>query len=65
VQPENKAGALGLHAAMEGIGLLPASVIAGFLWQWLGPSAPFIFGGIMGFITCIGVFIILSGKNKE
>ena len=59
VPPENKAGALGLHAAIVGIGLLPASVIAGFLWTWLGPSAPFLFGGGLAFITCIGVFVIL------
>ena len=65
VPPENKAGALGLHAAIVGVGLLPASVIAGFLWTWLGPSAPFLFGGIMAFITCIGVFIILSGRNNN
>jgi MFS family permease len=60
VQPENKAGALGLHAAMEGIGLLPASLIAGFLWEAISPSAPFIFGGALGIITCIGVFITLT-----
>jgi MFS family permease len=65
VPPEHKAGALGLHAAIVGIGLLPASVIAGFLWSWLGPSAPFIFGGVLGFITCIGVSVILSVRRKE
>jgi MFS family permease len=63
VPPENKAGALGLHAAIVGIGLLPASVIAGFLWTWLGPSAPFLFGGVLGFITCVGVFVILRVRN--
>jgi MFS family permease len=63
VPPEHKAGALGLHAAIVGIGLLPASVIAGFLWTWLGPSAPFLLGGGLAFITCIGVFVILSGKD--
>jgi MFS family permease len=64
VPPENKAGALGLHAAIVGIGLLPASVIAGFLWTWLGPSAPFLFGGVLGFVTCVGVFVILR-KEKS
>jgi MFS family permease len=64
VPPEHKAGALGLHAAIAGIALLPASVIAGFLWKQLGPSAPFLFGGILAFITCIGVFIVLSVKNR-
>ena len=62
--PEHKAGALGLHSAIVGTGLLPASVIAGFLWKWLGPSAPFLFGGALAFVTCIAVFIILSKKIK-
>jgi MFS family permease len=65
VPPENKAGALGLHAAIVGIGLLPASVIAGFLWTWLGPSAPFLFGGVLGFVTCVGVFVILRKGKSE
>jgi MFS family permease len=64
VPPENKAGALGLHAAIVGIGLLPASVIAGFLWKWLGPSAPFLFGSILAFITSAAVFVILAGNSK-
>ena len=63
VPPQHKAGALGLHAAIVGIGLLPASVIAGFLWTGLGPSAPFLFGGILAFITSVAVFAILS-NNK-
>jgi MFS family permease len=62
VPQEHKAGALGLYASIVGIGLLPASVIAGFLWEWIGPSAPFLFGGVLAFITSIAVFIILSGK---
>jgi hypothetical protein len=43
---------------------LPASVIAGFLWQWLGPSAPFLLSGSLAFITCIGIFIILGSKAQ-
>ena len=62
VPGEHKAGALGLHAAIVGIGLLPASVIAGFLWKWLGPSAPFLFGGVLAFVTSAAVFMVLSGK---
>lgn len=38
---------IGMHAALIGAGLFPASLIAGFLWSWFGASAPFIFGGIM------------------
>ena len=64
VPEEHKAGALGLHAAIVGIGLLPASVIAGFLWERLGPSAPFLFGGVLAFVTSAAVFVTLSIKPK-
>ena len=61
IVPETqKASALGLHAAIAGIGLLPASIIAGILWDLTGQSTPFILGGILAFITSIGVFIIFS-----
>ncbi|MDR0503603.1 MAG: MFS transporter [Treponema sp.] len=63
--PEHKAGALGLHAAIVGIGLLPASIIAGLLWEWLGPSAPFLFGGSLAFVTCIAVFFILNTGGRK
>ena len=65
VPAEHKAGTLGLHAAIVGIGLLPASVIAGFLWEWFGHSAPFLLSGTLAFITCIGVFIILGNKAQS
>jgi len=63
IVPEaQKASALGLYAAIVGFGLLPASIIAGLLWDLTGQSTPFIFGGILAFITCIGIFIILPKK---
>ncbi len=42
---ERKATLLGLLATLEGIGLLPASLVAGLLWKGFGASAPFLFGG--------------------
>ena len=65
IVPETqKASALGLHASIVGLGLLPASIIAGVLWDTAGQSMPFIFGGILAFVTSVCVFIILSGKTK-
>jgi len=65
IVPETqKASALGLHAAIVGIGLLPASIIAGILWDSVNQSMPFIFGGVLAFITSIGVFIIFSTSRK-
>jgi MFS family permease len=66
IVPETqKASALGLHAAIAGFGLLPASIIAGMLWDLAGQSMPFIFGGAAAFITSIGVFIIFTTKNAR
>lgn len=62
IAPEDlRATAIGLHATLVGIGLLPASLIAGFLWKYLGPGAPFYFGGIMGIFASIGFWFVLKG----
>jgi MFS family permease len=60
IAPANlRATAIGLHATLVGIGLLPASLLAGLLWKHLGPSAPFYFGGFMGIVSSIGLWFIL------
>ncbi len=56
-----KATAIGLHATLVGIGLLPASLLAGLLWKFFGPAAPFYFGGVMGVISSVGLWFILKG----
>ncbi len=56
---EIRGSLLGLHATLTGLGLLPASVITGFLWQTFGPQVAFGFGGTLGFIAAIGLFFIL------
>jgi len=42
-----------------GIGLLPASLIAGQLWDRIAPSAAFYFGGGMGLLAAIGLMLAL------
>lgn len=56
-----RATAIGLHATLVGIGLLPASILAGMLWKFLGAAAPFYFGGFMGVVASIGLWFILKG----
>lgn len=56
---EIRATLMGLHSTLVGIGLLPASLIAGILWDSLGVKAPFFFGGAMGCISALGLAIIL------
>ncbi|MGE5072861.1 MAG: MFS transporter [Anaerolineae bacterium] len=57
VSQEQRGRAYGLYNAAVGIMALPASVIAGLLWQgaggWhgFGPAAPFLFGAAMALIA--------------
>jgi Sugar phosphate permease len=54
---------IGLHATLVGLALLPASLLAGFLWDFLGASAPFYFGASMGLFAAIGLFVILKEED--
>lgn len=56
---ELRATTIGLHATLVGIGLFPASFFAGMLWKFIGPAAPFYFGGVMGVAAAAGIWIIL------
>ncbi|HUI65361.1 MAG TPA: MFS transporter [Bacteroidota bacterium] len=61
---EVRASAMGVHASIVGFGLLPASLIAGALYQRIGPDAPFILGGTLGLAASAGIAIALrQGRN--
>lgn len=64
-KPEIKATALGLHATLVGIGLFPASFIAGLLWKYFGYQATFYFGSIIGFLAAFLMWYILYTAEKE
>jgi MFS family permease len=55
--PSLRATAIGIHATVAGITLLPASIIAGLLWEHVGPAAPFYFGGGLALIASASVLI--------
>jgi len=61
---EVRASAMGVHASIVGIGLLPASLIAGVLYQKIGPDAPFILGGILGLAASAGIAIALRHERN-
>ncbi|TAL38721.1 MAG: MFS transporter [Spirochaetes bacterium] len=52
---------MGLFGMLTGVGLLPASLIAGFLYAW-SPAAPFIFGGAAAAASFAIIFIFLRRK---
>lgn len=50
---ELKGTLLGLQSTIAGIALLPASIIAGFLWNAFGSVVPFAFGAILALIAAL------------
>lgn len=58
---ELKGTMLGLHSTVVGIALLPASAIAGLLWNSFGAKVPFIFGSC---ISLLAAFILNVFMNE-
>ncbi len=54
-----RATLIGLHATFTGFGLLPASLLAGFLWDTFGHAAPFYFGGGMGILAAVALALLI------
>ena len=58
--PQEKRGtAYGLYHSVVGVTLLPASLIAGWLWHVVAPSAPFYFGAGMAIVAMLGLWILI------
>ncbi len=51
VPQEQRGTAYGLFNAAIGLSALPASLIAGVLWQFISPAAPFVFGACLALIA--------------
>ncbi|RJQ17907.1 MFS transporter [Candidatus Woesearchaeota archaeon] len=58
VPEANRGAAFGLFSASIGIIALPASLIAGYLWN-VSAAAPFAFGAIMAFLAFIALHFLL------
>jgi MFS family permease len=58
VPEETRGTAFGLYNASVGVMALPASLIAGALWQRVSPSAPFAFGAVLAALALIGLAFV-------
>lgn len=58
-----KATALGTFHTITGLVTLPASLIAGFLWHYISPTAPFLYAGVVS-IASIIILILLKSRLK-
>jgi len=58
--PEGERGtAYGLYHGIVGLALLLASLIAGWLWDTINPSAPFFLGAGLAFLAMIGMLTLI------
>lgn len=54
---------LGLHSTLVGIALLPASLIAGILWDLFGAVVPFIFGSSLALLAAILLVFFMPNQS--
>ena len=59
VTEEKRGTAYGLYHGVVGLTLLPASLIAGWLWQAFSPAAPFFFGATLAFLAMLGIMALI------
>ncbi|TET74665.1 MAG: MFS transporter [Dehalococcoidia bacterium] len=59
VPAERRGTAYGLYHTAVGLSLLPASLIAGWLWHLIGPEAPFFFGAAMAGTAMLGFLLLI------
>ena len=50
--------AYGIFNAALGVAAFPASLLAGLLWDWYGPAAPFLFGAALAVVATVGLLMI-------
>lgn len=62
VPVEKRGTAYGWYHAAVGISLLPASVIAGLLWQYISPAVTFYFGAGMAGVAMLGLLLFIREK---
>lgn len=62
---EHKGAVLGLHGTLTGIALLPASVIAGLLWNNVSASAPFFLGAALSFVAVVAIALIFRRGGES
>lgn len=66
IVPEELRGtAYGTYNAVLGILDFPASLIAGLLWRYLTPAAPFFFGAVLALIAALLMALVMPGQSRD
>ncbi|MGD1120130.1 MAG: MFS transporter [Dehalococcoidales bacterium] len=64
VPAERRGTAYGYYHGVVGLLLLPASVLAGWLWETVSPATPFYFGAGLAFVAMLGLLFLMK-ESKE
>ncbi len=56
---------MGLYAMITGIGLLPASILTGFIWDHFGAASSFYFNGVLALVSAGFIYLVLSRKMQR
>lgn len=59
VSSEHRGKAYGIYNSVIGLAVLPASIIAGYLWDRVGAAAPFFFGAAMAALATLLLFLFI------
>jgi MFS family permease len=62
VPAERRGTAYGYYQGVVGLTLLPASILAGWLWDSVSPAAPFYLGAGLAFIAVLGLLALVREK---
>lgn len=65
VVPQYRGRAYGIYNAFVGVVTLPASFIAGLLWDKISPSAPFLFSAGMALLASVFLLIFTRLQHNE
>ena len=60
---ELKGTMLGIHSTIVGIALLPASIIAGLLWDSYGAPITFVFGSSMSLLAALILLVFMKNRH--
>lgn len=64
VPKDLRATAYGVHATVAGLALLPASIVAGALWDRVGPAATFVLGAALAALAA-ALLLVMLPVNRE
>jgi MFS family permease len=64
VPSELRGTAYGLFNGAIGVAAFPASLLAGLLWDWYGPPAPFLAGGVLALVAAVGMLAIVPQSRR-